>query len=192
MDNFTKLIDIDDRYYIECCEYGLELAIENYKEMLPHFYSKSYHEQRILQSIIVLKKYGRGPHLIISTKNLTETCNEIWLNGRQQCEMLSLRRNPCVMPKHDIKDTDDGGHSSGETIISTCNCGRTQGRRPDPYTTRQANYEFYQVMMTKCSACPKLESISFAVFEPSINDYRFSTYNTSLNILNIKSFIFFF
>lgn len=172
LDNFTKLVDIDDRYYTECCEYGLELAIEHYKEMLPHFYSKVYHEQKILQSILVLQKYGRGPHLPVSQENLTELCEEIWLNGRQQCEVLSLRRNPCVMPKHEIAASDDGGHSSGETIISTCNCGRTQGRRQDPYTIRQANYEFYQVMMSKCAACPKLESISFAVFEPSINDYR--------------------
>lgn len=140
--------------------------------MLPHFYSKTYHEQKILQSMLVLQKYGRGPHLSISQQRLTDTCDEIW-SLRQQCEVLSLRGNPCIMPKHEITGVDDGGHSSGETIISTCNCGRTQGRRPDPYTIRQANYEFYQVMMTKCSSCPKLESISFAVFEPSINDYRY-------------------
>lgn len=47
------------------------------------------------------------------------------------------------------------------------------GRRQDPYTIRQANYEFYQIMMNSCTACPKLESISFAIFEPSINDYRY-------------------
>lgn len=173
MDNFTKIIDVDDRYYTECCDYGLELAIENYKDMLPHVYSKTYHEQRILQSILVLQKYGRGPYLNVSKKKLIETCNEAWLNGRQQCEVLSLRGNPCVMQKHEVTGTDDGGHSSGETIISTCNCGRTQGRRQDPYTIRQANYEFYQFMMTKCPACPKVENILFAVFEPSINDYRY-------------------
>lgn len=169
LDNFTKIVDIDDRFYTECFEYGLELAIEHYKEMLPHFYSKNYHEQKIQQSILVLQKYGRGPHLNISQEKLKDICDEIWLNGRQQCEIFSLRGNPCIMPKH----LDDEGHSSGEiAIISTCNCGRTQGRRPDPYTVRQANYEFYQVMMTKCSSCAKLESISFAVFKPSINDYR--------------------
>lgn len=76
------------------------------------------------------------------------------------------------MPKHEVSKGDDVGHSSVETIISTCNCGRTQGRRQDPYTLRQANYEFYQIMAGNCTACAKLERIEFAVFEPSINDYR--------------------
>lgn len=139
--------------------------------MLPNFYGKNYHEQKILQSIAMLKKYGRGPHLPACEKKLTDMCNDFWLNGHQQCEVLSLRGNPCAMPKHETL-LDDGGHTSAETIISTCNCGRTQGRRNDPYTLRQANYEFYQIMMSSCTMCPKLESIPFEVFEPSINDYR--------------------
>lgn len=94
--------------------------------MLPHFYSKTYHEQKISQSNMVLLKYGRGPYIAECAKRLLEMCNEYWLNGRQQCEMLSLRGNPCVLPKHEVLPG-DGGHSSGETIISTCNCGRTQG-----------------------------------------------------------------
>lgn len=144
--------------------------------MLPSFYSKSYHDQKILQSISMLKKYGRGPHLVVCEKKLSEICNEVWLNGRQQCEVLSLRGNPCAMPKHEILPG-DGGHNSAETIISTCNCGRTQGRRSDPYTLRQANYEFYQIMATSCTMCSKLESISFAIFEPSINDYRYVSFS---------------
>lgn len=140
--------------------------------MLPHHYSKVYHEQKIFQSLAVLSQYGRGPHLVSCEHKLRENCLEIWLNGRQQCEFLSLRGNPCVMPKHEISKGDDVGHSSGETIISTCNCGRTQGRRQDPYTLRQANFEFYQIMAGNCTTCNKLEKFVFAIFEPSINDYR--------------------
>ncbi|XP_031624571.1 protein SMG8 [Contarinia nasturtii] len=167
LENFTRIVDIDDRFYTECCEYGLERAREHYKEMLPSFYSKNYHEQKVLQSISMLKKFGRGPNLSASEKKLTDVCNEFWLNGRQQCEVLSLRGNPCAMAKHE-----DDGHISTEVIISTCNCGRTQGRRNDPFRLRQANYEFYQIMMNSCTMCPKLETIPFAVFEPSSNDYR--------------------
>lgn len=94
----------------------------------------------------------------------------MWLNGRQQCEQLSLRGNPCVMAKHDVDGDDE--HSSGANIISTCNCGRTQGRRQDPYTIRQANYDFYNIMASSCATCNKLEKVKFAVFEPSINDFR--------------------
>lgn len=80
----------------------------------------------------------------------------------------SLRNNPCIMPKHESNDD----HSSGVVYISTCNCGRTQGRRDDPYTIRQANYDFYQVLAKSCPSCGKVEKINFSVFEPSTNDFR--------------------
>lgn len=162
------------RYFTECCEYGLELAIEHYKEMLPHFYSKEYHEQKVIQSNAVLSKYGRGKSFSLGIQKLSATCEEIWLNGRQQCEFKSLRGNPCVMPMHETTGNETI-HNSGETIVSTCNCGRTQGIRVDPYLLRQANYEFYRIMMTNCTACPKLEAVTFPVFEPSSNEYRYDT-----------------
>lgn len=138
--------------------------------MLPHHYSKDYHDQKIYQSQLVLMKYGRGAQLNRYDEKLRNECDQMWLNGRQQCEFLSLRGNPCIMAKHNTNTDEE--HSSGAAIISTCNCGRTQGRRQDPYTIRQANYEFYNIMASSCTACNKLEKISFAVFEPSTNDYR--------------------
>lgn len=72
------------------------------------------------------------------------------------------------MPKHESNDD----HSSGVVYISTCNCGRTQGRRDDPYTIRQANYDFYQVLAKSCPSCGKVEKIDFSVFEPSTNDFK--------------------
>lgn len=102
---------------------------------------------------------------------MRKICDDFWRNGRQQCEFLSLRGNPCVMPKHDNAAIDE--HSSGVVYISTCNCGRTQGRREDPYTIRQANYDFYQLLANSCTACNKLEKINFSIFEPSTNDFRY-------------------
>lgn len=139
--------------------------------MLPHHYGKDYHEQKVFQSKTVLSKYARGIEIDMYEEKLRDHCKDIWLNGRQQCEFLSLRGNPCMLPKHDVINGDEE-HSSGATIISTCNCGRTQGRRQDPYTIRQANYEFYQILAGSCSSCNKLEGIKFSIFEPSINDFR--------------------
>lgn len=118
----------------------------------------------------MLAKYARISPIDVYERRLRSICDEIWLNGKQQCEVLSLRGNPCAMAKHG--DDENIEHSSGFVYISTCNCGRTQGRRDDPYTIRQANYDFYQLLANQCSACNKLEHISFAIFEPSINDYR--------------------
>lgn len=35
------------RFFSECCEYGLELAIDNYTDMLPHHYSTEFHLQKV-------------------------------------------------------------------------------------------------------------------------------------------------
>lgn len=93
------------------------------------------------------------------------------MNGKQQCEVLSLRGNPCVMiAKH---ATSEGSmHSSGVLFVSTCNCGKTQGRRDDPYTIRKANFEFYELMRTNCVSCEKSESVEFPVFVPSSAEFR--------------------
>uniref|UniRef100_A0A1B0DIS1 Nonsense-mediated mRNA decay factor SMG8 n=1 Tax=Phlebotomus papatasi TaxID=29031 RepID=A0A1B0DIS1_PHLPP len=48
----------------------------------------------------------------------------------------------------------------------------TQGHREDPYTTKQANYDFYQLLSVNCSGCLKAEKLIFPVFEPSGLDFR--------------------
>lgn len=93
------------------------------------------------------------------------------MNGKQQCEILSLRANPCIMvAKH---ATNEGSpHSSGIIYVSCCNCGKTQGRREDPYTIRKANFEFYQTMTTNCASCEKAEPFEFPTFVPSITEFK--------------------
>lgn len=149
--------------------------------MMPPHWSKEFHEQKLYQSISVLLKYGNGTHLAECEQRLRDTCNEYFMSGHQQCEMLSLRGNLCTLQKHDATRA----HANGETLISACNCGKTQGRRPDPFTIRQANFEFYQIMASSCVACGKLEKISFPVFEPSINDYRAADLVRSIASANI-------
>lgn len=125
---------------------------------------------KVNEAVILYMKYARGPYTSVNETVLREKCESCWQNGKQQCEFLSLRGNPCIMPKHTVKDISE--HSSGHVFISTCNCGRTQGRREDPYSIRQANFEFYQYLADNCSLCAKVKRIHFAVFEPSINDFR--------------------
>lgn len=118
-------------------------------------------------------KYARGTQTAVNENKLREMCERYWRNGKQQCEVLSLRGNLCILPKHIVKELSE--HSSAHVFISTCNCGRTQGRREDPYTIRHANYEFYQYMANNCNLCAKVKKVHFPVFEPSINDYRLVT-----------------
>lgn len=163
-------MDIDETFFAECCEHGLDTAISHYSEILPHHYSRTLHEEKLIQSLEVLRKYARGSQVLEYEMKLKEICENTWLNGKQQCETLSLRGNPCAMPVHTVADSTE--HSSGVVSISTCNCGRTQGRREDPYTIKQANYEFYQLIANICTLCNKIEKRNFPVFEPSSKDFR--------------------
>ena len=113
-------------------------------------------------------KYALTSNIELYESKLRKVCDKIWLSGKQQCEFLSLRGNPCIVPKHDDKEE----HSSGVVFLSICNCGRTKGHREDPYSIRQANYDFYQILANNCNGCSKAEKISFSIFEPSTSDFR--------------------
>lgn len=95
-----------------------------------------------------------------------------------------MRGQPCIRGLHDDAADD---HSSGFVYISTCNCGRTQGRRDDPYSIRQANYDFYQLLANQCSACHKLDRFSFAIFQPSTKDFRAANVSADSNVLSIAN-----
>lgn len=157
--------------FSEACNHGYELSLSNYSELLPHHYSKSYHESKLDAALDVFHKYARGPDAQGLEEKLKDNCESIWMNGKQQCEILSLRGNPCLMvAKHAL--TDGSPHSSGIIYISACNCGKTQGRREDPYTTRKANYEFYQLMFQSCGSCEKAETVDFPIFVPSSTEFK--------------------
>lgn len=126
-------------------------------------------------------EYARGPKLGEYMEKLKDACDLIWVTNRQLCESLSLRGNPCMMPKMNHNALE---HSSGVVFISTCNCGRTQARREDPYLVKQANYDFYS--MINCSHCINADRISFPVFQPSINDYCAA--NISISPDNFRTF----
>ncbi|KAL7063438.1 hypothetical protein AAHC03_0380 [Spirometra sp. Aus1] len=51
-------------------------------------------------------------------------------------------------------------HRSDLKFISSCNCGRQQAPRPDPFDYREANWEFYNSLALSC--CSKLNSVALA------------------------------
>ena len=79
-------------------------------------------------------------------------------------------------------------HCSGVRYVCACNCGRCQGPREDPFSLRQANYDFFQLLSKQCG-CSQLESIQFPVFQPSTHNFRYVktiTINLYYNLLSEK------
>uniref|UniRef100_W8C0J7 Nonsense-mediated mRNA decay factor SMG8 n=1 Tax=Ceratitis capitata TaxID=7213 RepID=W8C0J7_CERCA len=183
LENFNKIMDIDDEFFNACCDTGLQKAFAMYNNPTLTHYSSTVHKKLVEEAVSLYMKYARGTQKTINENKLREMCERCWRNGKQQCEILSLRGNPCILPKHMV--TEPSEHSSGHVFISTCNCGRTQGRREDPYTIRHANYEFYEYMANNCSLCAKVKKVHFPVFEPSINDYRAAEFEQAFPKLSI-------
>ncbi|KAL9926829.1 nonsense-mediated mRNA decay factor SMG8 isoform 1-T1 [Glossina fuscipes fuscipes] len=192
LENFDKIVNYDSEFFKACCDIGLQKAFSMYNNPTLTYYSAVIHKKMTEEAVTLYRKYARGPDKSVNELTLREMCETCWKSGKQQCEYPSLRGSPCALPKHIVKEATE--HSSGVVYISACNCGKTQGRREDPYSIRHANYEFYEYMANNCTLCAKVKHIRFAIFEPSINDYRAAEYDrafckTSLS-LNKKDEIY--
>uniref|UniRef100_A0A336LT62 Nonsense-mediated mRNA decay factor SMG8 n=1 Tax=Culicoides sonorensis TaxID=179676 RepID=A0A336LT62_CULSO len=186
IENFHGIIDIDERFFEDSCQKGLEFGLSTYKEGLAPYYGFDIHEKRKSDALEAFANYARGPLFDSYYEKLKDTCESIWFNGKQACEILSLRGNPCIMAKHEPKDPDE--HSSGVVYISACNCGKIQGNRADPYTVKQANYDFYQTLALSCPNCLKVEKFRFPVFEPSVNDFKAAAAAAGLKLKSLGEF----
>lgn len=181
--NLTLKFKLSFRFFSDASTHGYDLALTNYSELLPHHFSRSYHESKLEAALAVFHKYARGPDAQSLEEKLKDTCETLWMNGKQQCEALSLRGNPCIMlARH--ASTEGSQHSSGIICVSVCNCGKTQGRREDPYTIKKANFEFYELMANSCSSCTKAEIVEFPIFIPSSTEFKAAEV-TNINLTSL-------
>lgn len=177
-------MDTDIKFSEERCSKVLPLAFNVYKDNLPSHYNTQFHETRVSQAFNSFSIHARGPLFDLFLSKLEDECIKYWTRGRQMCEVTSLKGNPCINPLHkggsgysgyefDSSRTDLPimEHSSGLRFMSSCDCGRTQAQRQDPFHLREANYEFYQSLGAECG-CGKLEHYPFPVFQPSTEDFR--------------------
>ncbi|XP_037958411.1 protein SMG8 isoform X2 [Teleopsis dalmanni] len=174
LENFDKIIDCDAEFFATCCDIGYKKAYNFYNNPTLLHYSSSVHNKMVQEAIDLYMRYACGPNAEVHIEKLRMQCEKCWHNGKQQCEHPSLRGNPCIMAKHANANISE--HSSGFIFISSCNCGHTQGRRDDPYTLRQANYDYYEFLGNNCNLCFKVKRIAFPVFEPSVHDFRPADY----------------
>ncbi|EDW35812.1 GL17013 [Drosophila persimilis] len=180
LQSFDESLNYEKKFWAHLCEIGLKMGIEAYKKAAPAIYGSSMHQQLLAEATLAFEEEGRGPPAEASIAKMTATCLRHWQDGRQQCEQLSLRSQPCTQPKEMPHDK----HNSGVIHVSSCNCGRTQGRREDPFSLRQANYEFYEHMVKMCNLCVKVKQFKFPIFEPTNNEYRAAAFEVAFPLLH--------
>lgn len=62
-----------------------------------HLIIKNYHSQ-LAQAQRVFHQFARGPACEKYLKQLEQSCEKFWRNGRQLCEEVSILSNHCVNP----------------------------------------------------------------------------------------------
>ncbi|XP_067289611.1 nonsense-mediated mRNA decay factor SMG8 [Pseudorasbora parva] len=171
-------LDADAKFSENRCQKALPLAHSAYQANLPHNYTTTVHKNQLAQALGVYSQQARGSAFQRYALQLHEDCYKFWRNGHQLCEERSLTDQHCVhkfhlLPKPGEKPDMEHNppvlhHNSRGRSTSSCNCGRKQAPRDDPFDIQAANYDFYQMLEEKC--CGKLERISFPVFQASTAD----------------------
>ncbi|XP_012270941.1 protein SMG8 [Orussus abietinus] len=182
------LLDTDVKFSRSRCGKVLPRALQTYQDNLPQHYTRAYHENKLAHAMAVFEMHARGPLFEEFSEKLQSECEKHWRAGRRMCEVLSLTGNPCTNPIHKGGSEGAGGgeqvepgdedselpvmeHCSGVRYVCACNCGRCQGPRDDPFSLKQANYDYFQMLAKQCG-CAQLESIQFPIFQPSTHNFR--------------------
>ncbi|VDK51737.1 unnamed protein product [Anisakis simplex] len=143
----------------------------------PLRYTKREHQIKLQRAIEKLEAVYHGSDLEKAKAELIEECEAIWAT-QKACEQISLTGNECTQPVHAGPETVSVPaskrtlHSSAARFLSTCNCGHSQLLRNDPFTLKEANFDFYQAPQFISSCCSELESYKFAVFEVTMMDVK--------------------
>ncbi|XP_068600973.1 nonsense-mediated mRNA decay factor SMG8 [Brachionichthys hirsutus] len=171
-------LDADAKFSENRCQKALPVAHNAYQSNLPHNYTTTVHKNQLAQALRVYSQHARGVAFQRYALQLHEDCYKFWSNGHQLCEERSLSDQHCVhkfhlLPQPGEKPDMDRNppiltHNSRGRSTSSCNCGRKQAPREDPFDIQAANHDFYQMLEEKC--CGKLDRIEFPVFQPSTPD----------------------
>ncbi|CAL9685088.1 unnamed protein product [Knipowitschia caucasica] len=171
-------LDADAKFSDSRCQKALPLAHSAYQSNLPHNYTSTVHKNQLAQALRVYSQHARGVAFQRYALQLHDDCYKFWSSGHQLCEERSLSDQHCVHKFHllpqpgEKPDLDHNPpilqHNSRGRSTSSCNCGRKQATREDPFDLQAANYDFYKALEEKC--CGKLEHLDFPVFESSTAD----------------------
>ncbi|XP_029468574.1 protein SMG8 [Rhinatrema bivittatum] len=171
-------LDVDTKFSENRCQKALPMAHSAYQSNLPHNYTTTVHKNQLAQALRVYSQHARGPAFQKYAIHLNEDCYKFWSSGHQLCEERSLTDQHCVhkfhlLPKSGEKTEPERNppvlyHNSRARSTGSCNCGRKQAPRDDPFDIKSANYDFYQLLEEKC--CGKLDHINFPIFQPSTPD----------------------
>ncbi|RCN46619.1 hypothetical protein ANCCAN_07355 [Ancylostoma caninum] len=137
-------------------------------------FTKAEHDQKVALAIAYLDAVLVGDR-DEAIAQVRAACDNLWQGGMRGCEEVSMTGNRCQLKVHatigdaSVPSSEWEMHSNDVTYLSTCSCGRRQAVRRDPFTLKEANYDFYfENKIFSC--CAGLEKHVFAVLEDDDTD----------------------
>lgn len=192
-DSLYSTLDTDNRFSEGRCSKMVHNAVSYYQENLPSHYTRETHERKLMLTLQYFTMNSRGPAIYKYIQAVQAECDKFWNSGRKMCEELSLTGNYCMnkvhrLPHEEFAPNADGSfqslpimlHSSMTKLVSACNCGRRSGNRIDPFTLKEANYDFYLKMKFKCHTCRHVSQYKFPVYD----NFDVETLSSSQNMTN--------
>lgn len=122
-----------------------------------------YHEATNYIETVV----GMNQEVVLS--QVQAMCNDMWQSDLRACESVSTMGHPCVKKVHPIfgdqtvPEARWSAHDASNTLVSTCVCGRKQLIRQEPFSVKEANYDFYEHPDFKC--CKRLWRYQFQLYQ---------------------------
>ncbi|KAK6738685.1 hypothetical protein RB195_020663 [Necator americanus] len=137
-------------------------------------FTKAEHDQKVALAIAYLDAVLVGDR-DDAIAQVRAACDNLWQGGMRGCEEISMTGNRCQLKVHatigdaSVPSSEWEMHSNDVTYLSTCSCGRRQAVRRDPFTLKEANYDFYfENKIFSC--CAGLEKHVFAVLDDDSSD----------------------
>ncbi|KAI6198325.1 Protein SMG8 [Aphelenchoides fujianensis] len=147
----------------------------------PMFFDPKLTESRHYRTLQYVAAFMRttltGAQLEAAWPGVLQQCNSRFKSRQNRCTAKSISGAQCCLlvhrepaqftPGQPMEEALKGRmfqHCSGFSYVSTCNCGRTQKKRADPFNTKEANYDFY----TGFTCCSKVETLPFRLYNPGI------------------------
>ncbi|XP_076825569.1 nonsense-mediated mRNA decay factor SMG8-like [Clavelina lepadiformis] len=165
-------MDPEARFSEARCSKLVSLASAAYQSNLPLHYTSKVHNNQLVQALATYTLHARGPARDKYEQCVREECEAFWNDGRRLCEVRSLTGRHCVHRFHDLpghlKPQPDANpprmnHSSRSRSVAASSCGRIQGSRDDPFTLKDANYDFYTRLDGRAPSVPDQDIFKFPI-----------------------------
>lgn len=165
----------------------MEKCSEAYLQDSPPFYTKQYHTWKKNNVMRMYQNLARGPCMEEYAARLERECDNIWKQGRQSCEHVSLTGKACRLkvghendapPQKSARDDrsipiDTSKHNSGFNFFHGCNCGSTQKVREDPFDIEEANIKFYN----KFNCCMSIDRAALDIKKSTFGESQKLVFN---------------